>query len=351
MKIIKQDARIGLLIARAESLDDLWYLSQIIREGDLVKAKTSRLVKAKDDKIRSDKGQKQVMILSVTVDKAEFDHNANRLRVLGRIAAGPEDLIALGAHHTLEIDEHGQIELFKQKFTENDLKYIKDAKQASESAKTMICVIGDGEATVAVLRERGLHYIDTRSNIGGKYVAGREDKKKEFYSELLKVLSDTAEKEGVDTIIIGGPGFEKRNFYDYARERSGKKLNIQVIDCGCEGKSGVSEILKGGALDKILEGGRLAKETKLVESFLTEVARDGLFAYGKDEIEGAVDSGAVEMLLVLDRKLRENRGDIERIIDKTKQGGGEFHVLNSEFEAGQKIAGFGGLAAILRYKI
>jgi protein pelota len=75
-----------------------------------------------------------------------------------------------------------------------------------------------------------------------------------------------------------------------------------------------------------------------------------LAAYGKKEVSKAVDTGAVEVLLVLDNELRKDR-EIESLISKTKQTGAEFHVLNSSFEPGQKLDGFGGVAAILRYKI
>jgi len=349
MKLLKQDLKTGLLIAQAENLDDLWYLSQVIGEGDIVKARTTRLVKGKDDQLRADKGQKQTMTLSVKVEKAEFDQNANRLRVLGTIAAGPED-VPLGAHHTLEIDEHDSVELFKEKWAASDLKYIKDAEKAAKTARIMICVIGDGEATVALVRDRGLHYIDTKENIGGKYVEGREEKKKEFYSKLLKLLQEEAKKEGVQTVILGGPGFEKKNFVDYAK---GQKIDItfQLVDTGNEGKGGVHEILKGGALEKTIGEARIAREAKLLEKLMAEIAKGGLAAYGKKEVAAAVEMGAVEVLLVLDKKLREDRSGVEVLIDKAKQMNAEFHILNSGFEPGQKLDGLGGVGALLRYRI
>lgn len=347
MKILKQYMNTGLLVAQAENLDDLWYLSQVIREGDLVKARTLRLVRAKDDKLRAEKGQKQAMTLSIKVEKAEFDENANRLRVLGTIVAGPEDLVALGDHHTLEVGEHDQVEMFKDSWSAADIKYLKDAEKAAKTAKVMICVIGDGEATVALVRDRGLHYVDTKENIGGKYVEGREDRKKEFYSKLLKLLQEEVKKEGVQNVIVAGPGFEKKNFATYAKGQ----LNMQVIDTGNEGKSGVHEVLKGGALEKALGDARIAREARYVEKLLTEIAKDGLAAYGRDEVEKAVEMGAAEILLVLDKKLREDREKTESLISKAKQAGSKFHIINSQFDPGKKLDGLGGVAAVLRYKV
>ncbi len=347
MRILKQDLKTGLLVAQAENLDDLWYLSQVIHEGDLVTARTTRLVKSKDDKLRAEKGHKETMTLSVRVEKAEFDKNANKLRVLGKIEAGPADLIALGAHHTLEIDENDRVDLFKQSWAAHELGYLKDAERAAKRAKIMICILGDGEATVALVRDRGIAYVDTKENLGGKYVAGKEDKKKEFYAKLLKLLQETAQAEGVQSVVIGGPGFEKRNFADFAKG----KLSIVVVDTGNEGKGGVHEVLKSDAMEKSLGEARIGKEARLIELFLAEVAKDGKAAYGFKEVSKAVESGAVDMLLVLDKKLRDDRLNAAALIDKAKQGGAEFHVLNSEFEPGQKLNGFGGVAAILRYKV
>jgi len=342
MRILKQDLKTGLFIAQAENLDDLWYLSQVISEGDLVKARTLRLVKAKDDKLRAEKGQKQPMTLSIKVEKAEFDPNANKLRVLGKIAAGPEGLVALGDHHTLELSEGDKIEMFKESWSASDLKYLKDAEKGAKTAKVMICVIGDGEATVALVRDRGLYYIDTKENIGGKYVEGREEKKKEFYIKLLELLKEEVKKSGVQTVILAGPGFEKRNFATFAKGH----LNVQVVDIGNEGKSGVHEVLKSGSLEKAMG------EARLIERLFENIAKEGLATYGEKQVAEAVDMGAVEILLVLDKKLRQDsRLKTENLIKKAKDAGSEFHVVNSEFEPGQKLEGLGGIGAILRYKV
>jgi protein pelota len=346
MKIIKRDLKIGLIVARAENLDDLWYLAQAINKGDVVRARTMRLVKGKEDNMRSGKGEKKPMNLAIRVEKAEFDHNANKLRILGTIEAGPEEYVSLGSHHTLEIDEHDKLDILKKKWDQSELKYLKDAEKSAKSARVAICIVGDGEATLALVRDRGLHYIDTRENIGGKYVEGREQNKREFYSKLLKLIKEEVSK-GVQTVIVGGPGFEKKNFADYAKG----EFNMQVADTGNEGKQGVHEILKGGSLEKVLGEARIGKEARFMEKLEEELAKDGLAAYGEEEVKRAVQMGAVRSLLILDKKLRENREEIETLINQAKQTRSEFHVLNSRFEPGQKLEGLGSIAALLRYKV
>jgi protein pelota len=352
MKVLKRDLRHGIVAVQTENLDDLWYLSQVLNEGDVVKARTTRLVKSKDDKLRADKGQKQAMTLAIRVEKVEFDKNANRLRVLGRIEAGPEDLIPLGSHHTFELGERDNVTIMKARWPQSDLDYLNDAEAAAKRAKIMICIVGDGEATLAVVRESGISYAGTRENIGGKYVTGREERKTQFYAELSKLLRAQLEKERVDRIVVGGSGFEKRNFYDYLKDKDAELAkNVVVVDTGSEGKNGVNEVLKGGAADKIASETRIAREARFVEKLLEGIAKGNLAVYGLEESSRAVDYGAVEVLLISDKYFRDKRGDLERLIEKTKSVKGGFHILNSEYEPGEKLDGLGGIAALLRYKI
>jgi protein pelota len=345
MRVSKRDLKTGFIAVHAESLDDLWYLSQIIKDGDLVSARTVRLVKGKEDNLRSGKGEKKAMTLAVRAEKAEFDENANKLRILGKIESGPEEYIALGSHHTLELSEHDRLDIRKSSWSESEIGYIRDAEKAAKRAKVMICIVGDGEATVALVRDRGPYYMDTRENLGGKYTEGREKNKKEFYGKLLALLLEESGKGSIQNVIIGGPGFEKRNFMDYAKG----KLNAQVADTGNEGRQGVHEILKGGSLERVLGDARIAREARLVERLQQEISKDGIASYGRKDVENAVNSGAVETLLVLDKLLREEWA--ESLIRKAKASGADFHVLNSKFEPGQRLEGLGEIAALLRYKV
>ena len=124
-----------------------------------------------------------------------------------------------------------------------------------------------------------------------------------------------------------------------------------MVDTGNEGKGGVQEILKSGSLEKVLGDARIAREARLIDRLQEEIAKDGKASYGFKEVNNAVDSGAVDILLVVDKKLRENKKEVKVLIDKAKQAGSEFHVLNSDHEPGQKLDGFGGVAAILRFKV
>ncbi len=344
MRILKRDLKNGLVAVEAENLDDLWYLEQIIEEGDLVRGRTSRLVKA-GERLRADKGRKEPMVLSIRVERVEFDENSSKLRILGRIEEGPEDKVSLGSHHTIELTEHERLDIRKGKWAEYHLAYLRDAQRSARRAKAIVCVVGDGEATIGLVRDRGVSYIDMHSNIGGKYSDGREEKKREFYSALLSTLGSLLEKEGA-ALILAGPGFEKRNFLEYC----GSRLSAVVVDTGNEGRAGVNEVLKSSKMEKLLLDMRISVEARLVERLMAEIGRGGPVVYGADEVERALSLGAVDTLLITDAALRRERVRADDFIKKARASGA-FHILNSRFEPGQRLDGLGGYAAILRYKI
>ena len=72
-------------------------------------------------------------------------------------------------------------------------------------------------------------------------------------------------------------------------------------------------------------------------------------AYGEKEVKNAIMNGAVERLLITDILVRQEKGEI--LLKLAKQNNSEFTIINTMHEAGKKIEGIGGVAALLRYKI
>ncbi|HPP44180.1 MAG TPA: mRNA surveillance protein pelota, partial [Methanomassiliicoccaceae archaeon] len=75
-----------------ETLDDLWHLYNIIDEGDMIISVTYRREEAKSDKIRAERAEKKRMVLGVRAEKIEFHETESRLRILGVIEEGPQDI-------------------------------------------------------------------------------------------------------------------------------------------------------------------------------------------------------------------------------------------------------------------
>jgi protein pelota len=89
---------------------------------------------------------------------------------------------------------------------------------------------------------------------------------------------------------------------------------------------------------------------RLMGKVLEEIGKSSnLAAYGKNEVINAANAGAVERLLVLDEKVREE--ETENIMNLTESTGGKVTVVSSEHEGGKQLKALGGIAAILRYSL
>ncbi|MFC2163216.1 mRNA surveillance protein pelota [Candidatus Altiarchaeota archaeon] len=353
MRIEKKDLRHGILRVRCENLDDLWYLGQVIRPADIVKGKTQRRIKDKDD-VKSGGGERKTITLTLRVEGAEYNKDSSSLRVSGIIEDGPLDLVGIGAHHTLNIDSESGITMIKEKWSKTDLSRINDACESTLRPKVLIVVLDDGEATLGLVRESCIDYIEFASNVGGKYdMKGRSSRITKFFDEVAELMAGNVASKNVSTIILAGPGFTKKTFRDHVLGKYpdlGRKCVVE--DTGSSGRNGVQEVLKRGAVHKALEKVNSVRDSRLVNDVLVSIGNGtGLAAYGLDDVVSAVGSGAVDVLLVSDRFFFDAREKMEGLISSVRASRGSFHIVNHEEDAGRQLESLGGLAALLRYRI
>jgi protein pelota len=124
-----------------ETIDDIWHLDHLIYPGDLVFATSFRTVDVASDKIRPEKAEKRPVRLGIRVEKVEFHHYANRLRVTGTIEQGMD----IGAHHTLNVEPGYEISVIRN-WNHRDLERIERAVKASVYDVLHILSIEEGEA-------------------------------------------------------------------------------------------------------------------------------------------------------------------------------------------------------------
>jgi len=347
MKVVHKDLRQGEIKLVPENLDDIWHLYNIIDEGDLVRAITFRTDEQKDDKIRSKKTEKKRMKLGIRVKEVKFHEFSDRLRVLGIIEEGPQNL---GAHHTFNIEatQMEPITIVKEEWKDHQLKRIDEAVKLSYQPIVVFVSLDEDSATIAVLRQSGVQWIaDIDSRRSGKMYES-EDKSKEYYGEIASVIKNYKDKES--PLVVVGPGFTKEHFIEYGKNKD-KTLFEKCYShgTGTAGMNGIQEAIKTGVIEKITNESRVVFETKLVEKLFEEIKKDGLATYGEQEVIRAINSGAVERLLVSDFILRTPKG--EELLKLAKKTNSEFAIINSMNDAGKKLEGLGGMGALLRFKI
>ncbi|BDC35736.1 MAG: mRNA surveillance protein pelota [Candidatus Methanoliparum thermophilum] len=329
-----------------QNLDDIWHLKHIIDRNDLVSSYTWRDISNSTDKIRPDKQEKKKIWLGIEVEETEFHKFSNRLRVTGKIRVGTD----LAQYHTLNIEPGIEVSIFKDEWKKDQLERIDDAVRASNQPKVIIITIEEGEASVGILRQYGIDESFNISLSSGK--SGGESKRAEFFTDLLKQIINLF--NDWTKIVIAGPGFTKNDLYQFIKERYPQFVDsITLENTSSIGISGFQEVLRRGAIEKIINENRLSKETRYIDILLKEIATDGLATYGMNDVKKANEFGAIDTLLILDEFLREERGsnDIDSFLKEVEEKGGKLIIFSSDFEPGKKLAGLGGIAAILRYKI
>ncbi|WP_409199930.1 mRNA surveillance protein pelota [Methanobrevibacter sp. DSM 116169] len=352
MKIIKEDKKNGFVEVLPEVLDDLWHLSHIITRGDLVSSKTTRRIQDNTgDKLRSDRGVKKTFFLGIKVESVSFHLFTGKLRLTGVITKGPEDLIPLGSHHTLEVKLNTPLKINKYHWPNWAINRINEAIESSKKLSAMIIVLEDDVATIGLMRQYGIEYYGPIiGSISGKRVIDKNRGKLilDFYNNIVNAI---LKFNDIQTIIVAGPGFVKNDFMKFLKEKH-KDIAKKVIieNTGSGGRVGIQEVLKKGTVEKITAENRVAHEMMIVDEFLKEIATNSSkIAYGKKETNKAANAGAIEKLLVLDKLLASR--NVEKIMNLVETINGEIAIISSEHDGGKQLESLGGIGAFLRYPI
>jgi len=334
-----------------ESLDDLWHLSYVIDPGDQVAGDTTRRIQRDDEELRDTGGEREHLWVKLDIEDVEFAKFANRLRISGVIAdCSRED--QLGLHHTINVEEHTELEIEKV-WSSDQLERLEAAEEAADSPDVAVATVEEGQAYVHTIAQYG---TEERASIAGPTGKGEYARSR---AELFEELADVLSRLDVDAIVLAGPGFTKQDALEHIEDAAPELAeSITTVDTSAVGDRGVHEVLKRGAVEDIQQQTRIAAEAELIDELTERIATGEEVAYGPDQVAEAADFGAIEHLLVLDNRLRSERSgegewgiDVDRIIETTEQKGGDVTVFSGEFDPGQQLANLGGIAALLRYRI
>ena len=232
---------------------------------------------------------------------------------------------------------------------------------SADPALYALVVIDYKEATIGLLRGKRIETVwHGESNIMGKHDAGgqsqrrferiMENERDAFLKDVLGRLKQTVlplvtrpgETAEVDGLLIGGPGMTKAAFAALVEESPllDDLLLKPLVDTGYTEEYGLRELVNG-AKEQLRATG-LARENALVEEFFAGV-RSGKSVYGKLEVMRALDSGAVDRVLV------SGFADDPGVRALAALRGSTVVSVSDDSEAGQRFRQFGGIGAFLRY--
>lgn len=266
-----------------------------------------------------------------------------------------------------------------------------------------LVVIDRSEATIGLLRGKRIEVIkNLQSQVPSKHRMGGQSARRferlieiaahEWFKKVGELMTEAfLSRPEIKSIIIGGPGYTKEYFatQEYLHHELKKKVLPTFLDVGYTDEYGLRELVEKAR--DLLTGLDLIREKDLVQSLMNEIRKEegGLAAYGEDQVRHALGLGAVDTLLISEglRKVRmklrcangdwdgektlaedgelpacpkdggplsvvEKRDLIDDLTKIAEQMGTNVELISKDSEEGQLLLrAFGGIAAILRYRV
>ncbi|MGQ9759719.1 MAG: mRNA surveillance protein pelota [Candidatus Methanomethylicaceae archaeon] len=354
MRIIEKDLEHKTVEVEVEDREDLWHLYNLIDVGDRVCGETLREVRVSRGDGSEERGGRRRVYLCIEVEDTHFQSFTESLRVRGRVISGPEEMHVQGLYHTFSVKVRDRLRITKEtwlSFHEERLKVAED----KERPRAIIVTIDDQEAEIFLVKGYSMeHLLSIPSHVSGKYVelGRRTSEKLNYLVKVAEELSRLVEKERA-YVIVGGPGFARNDLLSIIKDRF-KHISAFEESTSSVGPAGAREILKRGAISRVLQNSALLRDSKLVDELLYRLAnKPSLVAYGMDDVKRAVERGCVDSLLVSDRLIRgadpKKRIMIEEMCKRAEDYGGKVYFVSSEHEKGLELFNLGGIAALLRF--
>ena len=354
MQILKREATLWRL--RINTDDDLWSLARLARRGMSLGMLGERRdqTTAGEEGGRAKSAERKKMWIKLRIESTEYQSYSEVFRVHGIIE---EAKIDLGSYHTHNISIGDEVELTCQTpFLETDIVLLQQAVDASQQVQIALAVVENDEVILFHITPRGLRESTTWTmRGGGKRVDIKESTgvAKNFRS---KVINELTASLGDDTpLILCGPGHARDTLLNDLKN-TGQSRFTASIGTAMSGRAGANEVLREGLAGGLLDDYAISKEIVLLEEAWKRVSTNGAVAYGLDQLDKALNEGAIETLLISADLLR---ADDVFIAGKTWQQwtarltefGGNMVQCSTDHGSGQQLLGIGGAIALLRFKM
>jgi protein pelota len=250
------------------------------------------------------------------------------------------------------------ITIVKKQWYEHQIERLKRASKTSERPVIIVSIDDEGYTIATTTQYCVEDKMSIRTRLPGKLEADKRSAAvNEYFREATNSLRQVWMKIRSPIVVIG-VGFMKNDFVRFIKREANdiarSILDVKSVNNG--GIAGIYEALRSGLLLKTMRQLRIVEETDVVEEILKRLGKSQRnVTYGLREVERATELGAVERIVVADTMIRESdeekRHIIEQIMKAVEHKGGAIMVVSSQHEAGTKLLGLGGIAALLRFPI
>jgi hypothetical protein len=182
-----------------------------------------------------------------------------------------------------------------------------------------------------------------------RYARLREEAAHNFFKRVAETANKEFSDKDVKGVIVGGPGPSKEDFLngDYLQTRVREKV-LGMKDLSYTGAFGLNELVDKS--HDLLANEEVVEEKKIIDKFFYALSTKGggKAAYKKKDVLDALNRAAVDVL-ILSEDLSDE--EMENLEEKAEATGAKVNVVSSDTTEGRQIRDFGGVVAILRYKV
>ena len=334
---------------RVQYEDDLWVLDQMIREGCKVGMMGFRRDQSTGTQAsgRAKSADRKPMWIVLDAETTEFQPFTDNLRIHGIISEAELDK---GSHHTHAVGPRDEIEIsWLGGIPDVDRNLLAQSIQEGGRGRVAIAVVESDEILLFEIAQHGMRQVgDTFTLRGG---GKREGKSTEVRKEFLTKVAQQASKaiSSDMPIVICGPGMAREQFENYLKA-TGEGHRIVNVATSIGGRSAANEVMREGTADTMLGEFAMAKQSKLVEEGLKRISTKGAVAYGRAELEIAVEQGSIETLVIEASLLRSDSFWADAA-SSVRANGGNVVQASADHDAGEELMGLGGAIGLLRWAL
>lgn len=343
-----------------ESGLDLLNVFRLVQPGDILFSETSRELKRERAWGRPD-SERVTVTLGIEVEKKNVDPLMRRVSFGGRIVYESRPLDLVGKYHTIRLHPGVEVIVRRARGFERLMAFASNylGSRRRRRGRVFLCVALDNEGVaVAEFSDAGLKtlYSERISSFDKEAFQEREKEFEERFGEVVEVLRGYLRKREDAEVVVLGPQIFVDDFMRFLK-REGKDVLKRVgrtgyVSVGSE--EGVLEAMRSGALREYAEAVKPLRDAAEAERFIEEMSRNPeKVALGLWEVLEAWRLGAVKKVLASESFLWEHiaEEDVARLLDAVESGKLEMQVLLDGLEASEKVSGFGGIVAFLRYPL
>ncbi len=304
-----------------------------------------RRVERKQDMNRSKETERKPVSVTIRCESISFQDFSRNLRVLGTIVNGPEDDV--GDHQSISLAVGDIFDLISKQWTDEERKLLNEAGNSGIRGKLIFITLDDESAGIFLSRSYGNQKLaNIESEKSGKMYESNYSENS-YFKKIADVLSTYSNRRY--GLIILGEGFTPEKLEKYLRENVTGFTSIETYSTTRSDEASIYELLSGGNASQALKELRLSKDSRIVENFLSHLRRDNLATYGFSQVKNALELGAVDLLIVTEEEFRKD--EVKSLINMARNFHTGVHIISTSAEPGKTIKSFGGLCAILRYRL